>query len=258
MIRLPSGTSVGGPLKTNTQSAASRQEITSQVWRSNYRLWFEHFEEFAGATLGSPGTARISGTTPTFAKVANEVDGVWRATLAATSEAEVAGYDWGDSLLLNKPDAGAANVNAIYKPVFEAYVRFPTALTTAQTAVIGIGTAFNATLASISKYAWFRIGPASMNVTAESNDGTTTNLLVAPPQPFTLVANKLYLFTIDWTDLSGVRFFVDDNTIANLNMLALAATDKFQELIYLAKSSGTTTPTMDVDWSNTASWRTGI
>jgi hypothetical protein len=258
MIRLPSGTSVGGPLKTNTQSAASRQEITSQVWRSNYRLWYEHFGEFDGATLTSPATTRISGTTPTMAKVANEVDGVWRATLAATSEAEVAGVDFGDSLMLNKPDAGAANVNAIVKPVFEAYVRIPTALTTAQTAVIGIGTAFNATLASISKYAWFRIGPASMNVTVESNDGTTTNLLVAAGQAVTLTANKFYLFTIDWTFLDQVRFSVDDGLIATLNMLALAATDKFQPLIYLAKASGTTTPTLDVDWWNAASWRVGI
>lgn len=257
-LRLPSGTSIGGPLKTNVQDATSRQEITSLIRGSNTRLWFEPFSDFDQSTLGLPWTARTATTagSPTFAAVANEPCGVYRATLAANNEAETAGVDWADSLLVTHSTTGATNVNAILIPVFEAYVRIPTALAANQTAVIGLTTAFNATLTSITKYAWFRIGAGNMQVTMESKDGTTTNTAVAPADgTLTLVANQFYLFTIDWTFSNAVRFYVDDHFLGSLSMSALATTDKFQPSILLQKASGTGTPTLDVDWAGTHSWR---
>jgi hypothetical protein len=255
MERIPSGTNTGGPLKSMIRSAQQGTDVTSRVRGSHYRAWYERFDEFDGATLSSPWATRIAGTTPTMAKVANEVNGVWRATLASTSEAETAGADFGDSLMLSQPSAGRTHVNTLNVPVFEAYVRIPTALTTAQTVVIGLATAFNATLTSISKYVWFRFN-ANMNVLLESKDGTNTNTAQAPTAgTLTLTANQFYLFSIDWVDPANVRMFVDDNLVGTLNMGALAATDKFQPSCYLQKASGVSVPTLDIDWAMISSVR---
>lgn len=254
-LRLPAGTSLGGPIKSNTQSAVLRQEVTSLTFRSNPRLWFEEFTDFAQATQQGPWTARVVGTTPTFTQLANTPGGVYQAALAATSEAETVGVDWGDNLMLNQPSAGAVNVNAISVPIFQAYVRIPTALTTAQTAVIGIGTAFNATLTSVAEYAWFRFN-ANNNVLLEAKDGVTTTTGQAPTAgTLTLTANKFYLFTIDMTYLDAVKFFVDDNLAGTISMIGLTAAIAFQPVIYLQKASGTTTPHLDVDWCHTICWR---
>jgi hypothetical protein len=253
--RLPAGTAEGGPLKTLVQVPSQGGHVESLVRGSNYRVWYERFEEFDAATVPSPWSTRIVGTTPTMAKVANEVDGVWRATLASTSEAETAGVDFADSLMLNVPTAGGAHVNAVTRPIFEAYVRIPTALTTNQTVVIGLATAFNATLTSIAEYAWFRF-TANNNVTIEGKDGTTTTLAQAPQSgTLTLTANQFYLFTIDMTFLDAVRFHVDDNYIGSVNMAALTAAMKLQPAIYLQKASGATTPTLDIDFAMVSSWR---
>jgi hypothetical protein len=253
--RLPAGTGVGGPIKSIVQVPSQGGHIESLVRNSNHRVWYERFEEFDAATLPSPWATKIVGTTPTVAKVANEVNGVWRATLAATSEAETAGVDFGDSLMLNIPTAGGTHVNAVTKPIFEAYVRIPTALTTAQTVVIGLATAFNATLTSIAEYAWFRF-TANMNVLIEGKDGTTTTLAQVPQSgTLTLTANQFYLFTIDMTFLDAVRFHVDDGYLGSVNMSALTAAMKLQPAIYLQKASGVTTPTLDIDTAHVSGWR---
>lgn len=259
--RINSGTSVGGPLLQNTQSAINRQEVTGIGFRGNPRLWYEEFNEFSASALTTPWATRTAKTagSPTVALLANTADGVWEGALDNTSEAQTAGVDWGDSLLINKPDAGAVNVNAVSTPAFQAYVSFPTALTTAQTAVIGLATAFNATLTSISKYAWFRLS-ANMNVLFESKDGTTTSTGNAPAAgTYTLTAGTFALFTIDWTFLDQVKFWVStgqgDNLLGTLNMTGLASTDNFQPVMYVQKSTGTTTPKIDMDWCHTLAWR---
>jgi hypothetical protein len=255
--RLPAGTGVGGPLNTIVQVPSQGGHIKSLARNTNPRIFFEEFSEFSGAAVVSPVTARTATTagTPTFAKVANEPNGVYRATLASNSEAETAGFDWGDSLMITKPDAGGTHVNAVSTPVFQAYVRIPTALTTAQTVVIGLATAFNATLTSISKYAWFRF-TANMNVTIEGKDGTTTTTGQAPVSgTLTLTANQFYLFSINWTFPEATGFWVDDNYLGSVNLAALASTDKFQPLVAIQKSTGATTPTLDCDWYQTLGWR---
>ena len=63
------------------------------------------------------------------------------------------------------------------------------------------------------------------------------------------------LFTIDMTFPEATRFHVDDNFLGTVNMAALAATDKFQPLVAIQKSTGTTTPTLDLDWVSVSGWR---
>lgn len=255
MLRLNSGDRGSAPLGTKLLSATKRQEIESLGFRTSPRPLFEVFGEFDMSTLGLPWAARTATTvgSPTFAQVTNGVNGLYAGTLASTSEAETAGVDWADVLMINKPDAGATNVNAVSTPVFQAYIKLPS-LAASQTMVIGLATAFNATLTSISKYAWFRFN-ANNNVLIESKDGTTTNTAITPIEGTTTVDTNFHLYTIDWTFLDQVKFFLDDNPLGTLNMLALAATDKFQPAIYLQKSTGAGVPAFQIDWAHTMSWR---
>ncbi len=188
-----------------------------------------------------------------MAKQANVACGVWRGTLAATSEAETVGVDFGDSLMLNDPTAGAVNVNPVGRPTFEAYLRFPIALTTAQTAVIGLGTAFNATLTSIAEYAWFRL-TANMNVLLEGKDGTTTTLAQVPGSAPVLVAGTYNLFTIELSQ-GQAQFSLDGNVLGTVPMAALTSAMGMQPMIYLQKASGTTVPQVEIEWANVSCWR---
>lgn len=252
--RLIGQTSVGR-YSTKVKSGALRTEVESLITGNNPRMWYERVEEFDGATLPSPWATKIVGTTPTVAKLANTANGVWRALLAATSEAETAGFDFGDSLILNDPTAGTSNPNEIGVPNVEMWVRFPTALTTAQTVVIGVATAFNATLTSISKYAWIRF-TASMVPLLEGKDGTTTTLAqaAAGTSTVTLVANTFYLFTIEFGE-GRAKFSIDDNVLGTVPMGALVPTDNLQPVAYVAKSSGVTTPALDIDFALIRNWR---
>lgn len=256
MIRLNSGDRGSAPFGTKLLSATNRQEMESLAVRTNPFTLFETFTDFDQSTLGLPYAARTATTagTPTFAQVTNGLNGLYAGTLAANNEAETAGFDFADVLMINKPDAGAVNVNSVTTPVFQAYIKLP-ALAANQTMVIGLGTAFNATLTSIAEYAWFRFN-ANNNVLIESKDGTTTNTAVTPLEGTTTVdSTKFHLYTIDWTDITAVRFFLDNNPLGTLSMAALTTSMKFQPLAYLQKSSGTGVPAFQIDWAHTISWR---
>ena len=87
-----------------------------------------HFNDFlasaahtaANAGIGSPDVFRDSSPvgTPTFAQRADIANGVFRATLDATSEIQVAGVDWADQRMI------PANKGWL----FEAFVALPAAL----------------------------------------------------------------------------------------------------------------------------------
>lgn len=251
--RLPGPTAVG-LLSTKIQSGTNRVEVEELVRNQNSRLFYERFTDFDEAALVAPWTTRIVGTTPTVTKTANAVCGIWRAITDVTSEAETAGVDFGDSLMLNNPTAASSTPNQVQRPMFEAYLSIPTALTTNQTMVIGLATAFNATLTSIAQYAWFRLN-ANMNVLLEGKDGTTTTTGQVPtPGTTTLVAGTKYLFSI-FLDYAGATFFLDDTLLGNIPMAALTTSIKLQPAIYVQKSTGVTQPAFDIDWANAVGWR---
>lgn len=193
-----------------------------------------------GAAVGSQGLVQAQ-INP------NVANGEFIGTLSATNEAETVGLDWHDQLMLRRPDV-SPNFNPWEPPVFEAFVNFPTALAANQIAVVGIGTAFNATFSSISKYAWFKLN-ASMAVTIEGTDGTnTTTGQAAVGGLTTLTAGTYYLFTIDWSDYSNVAFYVNQVFVGTINMNALVNTHLFQPVCYVQKASGTGTPGIKVDF----------
>src|SRR5216683_3243159 len=165
----------------------------------------------------------------------NVANGEFAGLLTSTSEAQTVGLDWHDQLAITRPDV-SPNFNPWGGPILEAFVNFPVALSTSQIAVVGLGTAFNATLSSMAEYAWFKLN-ANMNVTIEGKDGTTTTTGQAPVGgTFTLTAGTYYLFTIDMTDYSNVAFYVNKVFMGTIPMTALVNTILFQPVAYLQKS----------------------
>jgi hypothetical protein len=241
---------------TKVPSGTLRREVQELALGNNPRVFYERYEGFDGATLPSPWATAVTGAVgvPTVAKVANTPCGVWRLTLAATSEAETARIDFGDSLMLNDPTAAGLDPNPIGVPNFEIAFRIPTALTTAQGLVIGLATAFNATLTSITKYAWLRF-TANMAPLLEGKDGTTTTLAqaVAGGTAMTLLAATWYLATFE-IGQGRCKMSIDDQVLGTVPMGALVATDVLQPMCCLLKTTGVTTPTLDVDWAVVRNW----
>lgn len=237
------GTHHYGPLRTRHRPDGQSQDLYDDVLYWNPRTRCDSLWEFSGVAanylIGSGGTlaSRSTGTPTGIAQVANTANGEVSMTLAATSEAEFSGVDFTDEL--NIPAS-----RAIY---FEARIKTPAvALTSVQDVIIGLGTAYNATLASVSKYIRFRLNGSNV-VLIEGKDGTTTNALASPTTAMTLTAATYYLFTIDGTQPGVYEFFVDDNKLGSLTQSAFAATDLLQPSIGIAKASGTTAPALTMD-----------
>lgn len=185
-------------------------------------------------TAGSPVFSMLTTT--------SGPSGVVRAILDATSEAQFAGYDREDVLQFPMTMGWR----------FEAYVRIPTAITTNQAAFIGVGTAFNSTLASIAEYAWFKFN-ASMATTFEAKDGTTTTTGQTPASTLTLTANQFYLFRICYKPQQGrnsgfVEFFLEDKFLGKITVASATSSMLLQPIIGVQKSTGATTPAIDIDY----------
>lgn len=201
---------------------------------------------------------------PIVKVLSNTINGEAFVSTDATSEAQTAGFTMGDQLNLGKVDVTSPDL--IGGPMIEFRLK-PGTIAANDTLVFGIATAFNTTLSSISKYAWFRLN-GNMNLTLESSDGTTTNTAVAPISgTVTLVAGTYYDFTIDMSDPTAVEFWMGsygtfpvstapgsqeaqfgDDSLGTLSMAALAATDLFQPIVLVQKASGTDVITATVDY----------
>lgn len=257
--RIVSGTALRGPYTRKHYLGSQRREVEGFLFRQNYRTeyhWLADFDGTASATLSTMGVSSVitkTAGTPTVAQVSNTLNGEVAGTLDSTNELQRAGISFGDQLMWGKPDVATP----VYGdgPFFEARVK-TAAIGANQGLIIGVATAYNSTLASITKYAWFRLN-GNMNLTIESNDGTTANLAVAPTAgTITLTAATYYYFTIDFSDPTNVLFWFDDGKndlpVGGLAMGALAATDVFQPLILVTKESGTGTPAVTID---AVSWK---
>ena len=257
--RIVSGTAHRGPYTRKHWLGTQRQEVEGFIFDDNYRTqycWKKDFDGTASATLSTMGVTAVDTSpagTPTIAQVANTANGEIAATLDATNEAQRAGISFGDQLMWGKADIA----HPIFGdgPFFEARVKTST-IAANQGIIVGVATAYNSTFASISKYAWFRLN-GNMNLTIESNDGTTANLAQTPVAgTTTLTAATYYYFTIDFSDITNVLFWFDDGKndlfVGGLAMGALATTDLFQPLILVSKESGAGTPAVTIDM---VSWR---
>jgi hypothetical protein len=189
------------------------------------------------ATMDKAFTPRATYTagSPLVGPVDDTANGETIITLSATSEAQTAGFDWADQLLI------PANKGWIW----EARVKVnTTAITTAESVIIGMASAYNATFDSTTTMAWFLLA-ASMALLAETDDGTTDN--DDQSCVTTLVADTYYYLRIDASNKSAVEFWVNNKRVKTLSASAWSASMLLQPVCHVRKASGTTTPSVTVD-----------
>lgn len=242
------GTNLPGQLYTHTkieghvvQGTTPRKALRSFTYATRFRTHTPYFEDFTGqANLPASVKARSVGTpTTTAAIVANDPDGTVVSTLAATSELEVAGMDWGDQRII------PGNVGFL----FQALTKVTGAVAANDDVIIGVIATFNSTLASIPSYAWFRLS-ASMVLTAETNDGTTATLANLGDGR-TLVTAVYNLFSIDTMQRRGrAHFYLGDDLFADLPWAALssATANQLQPIVAVRKASGTDVISVTTDY----------
>lgn len=213
----------------------------------------EHFDDFLGKELlaSETGSAGAWDTVETNLNSAIAVDadaanGVVKLALDADSNAEVATLYWGDQrgIDLNK-DA-----------YFEAELVVDTLPTDVAELVFGLAGDANATPDSVTESAWFKLDGSGALV-LESDDTTNDNNDVAAG--VTLVAGTSYVFRIDFSDLSDVRFWVDNGQVNGANtfdMSNLSATEAIMQPYFsVVKASGTGVGGIEVDYSRVVSDR---
>jgi hypothetical protein len=183
-----------------------------------------------------PKITRTAGS-PLVGPVDDTACGEAICQLSATSEANVAGFDREDNLMID-PTKG---------PIFTCRLKISGAA--ANTRFIwGLGSAYNATFDSVTSNCWFRIEGNDLTVLAESDDGTTDS--DDQDCGVDLVAATYNTFKIDMTDLANIEFWVDDNRVKTLDASALTASTLLQPCFYIQKSTGTGEQSMTIDyWS---------
>lgn len=206
--------------------------------------YVEHHDDFfgdAGQSLGRPWVYTETGasTNPTGDFVSGVGPGVFRLLHSADSEAQTMRIDHGDTLMINMSKKPRLEVRA--KIDFAG-----AAFSADQRAVIGFSSAYSATLDNATTNAWFRIEGASLNILAESDDGTTDD--DDNDTGVDLVDNTFTVFEIDATDLSNVGFYVDGVRCAGLDMSALAANTFVQPIIAIQRDAGTEAEKLDIDY----------
>ncbi len=230
-----------GPLRTRLRPEGQAREFTDSTFGWNPRLEVDYWWDFTGAAAGYLAdrggllVSRSTGTPTGITQAANTANGELLMTLAATSEAEFLGVDFTDEL--NTPITRGV--------VFEAFIKTPAvALTSVQHIIVGLATAYNATLDSTTKYVRFKLSGSNV-VLIQGKDGTTTNSTTTAT---TLSAATYYLFTIDGHRPGYFDFYIDDNLVGTLTQADFAVTDLMQPSIGIRKDSGTTAPVLTMDF----------
>jgi hypothetical protein len=202
----------------------------------------EDFFGDVGQALGRPWVYTETGasTNPTGDFVSAVGDGVFRLLHSADSEAQTLRLDWGDTLMINMSK----------KPRIEIRAKLDFAganFSADQRAVLGLASAYNATLDSVATNAWFRVEGANLNVLIESDDGTLDD--DDNDSTIDLVDNTWTVFEIDCADLDNVAFRVDGVQVAQkLDMGALAANTWVQPIAAIQRDAGTEAEKLDIDY----------
>lgn len=210
--------------------------------------WNRHdFFGKAGASQSvTPFVATKTGvsTNNTVDYASSVADGVYRLTHSSDSEAQTMRLDFGDSLMLNMSKG----------PIIRFRVKFNIANATMsadQRAVVGLASAYNATLDDVTTIAWFRIEGANLNIYVEGDDGTTDT----DDQDTTVdyVDNVYQILEIDCSSLSAIRFRIytaagvlqGTSTVA---LAALAANTLVQPIVAIQRDAGTEQEVVDIDF----------
>lgn len=213
-------------------------EAIRGIDREVYTEIFEDFLGVAGDTLPTPWTATGTGTDEAVDYVAAS-SGTFQLAHGGTSEAQTMRLDFGDALL----------IPANNRPWFTCRWKLNlvgAALSADQRLVVGLASAYNATLDSVAANAWFRVEGASLNLLAETDDGTTDD---DDNDTTHDIADDTYLTTeIDMSDLSAVKFWVNGETLTTLSMADLGGSQLLQPIVALQRDAGTELDAVDIDY----------
>lgn len=167
---------------------------------------FVYDYDFYDATLAQ-GLVALDAGAATEAVVTSVPHGVWAFTLTTEDLAQTARVSSND-ILIFQPNRGLI-VNWRVKPTV-----LPTIGTEHSHMVIGLASATNAAVDSITQSMWFRLDSSNSNdgsIGVETDDGTTDSGLLDTG----LVANTTDWLNlrIDCTDITSVKFYVNDQRV---------------------------------------------
>lgn len=234
------GDSKHGPIHSDYRPSSGRSEYRDAIFGFNPYTCVDEWEDFHGYLNTHPlrwkSTTVETAGSPTAAVVADAANGEWKGTLAATNELESARLDWGDN----------RNIDLRKAWMFEAYVKVPVAITTAQTIIIGLAHDHNATFDSNTHHAWFRQAAAA-DILVEVDDAATDqdDLDTTRDQD-----TSYHLYTIIHNPLmkgGSVFFFLDKDLVYTVSGVVWPAVN-VQPYIAVHKASGTGVPAVTVDF----------
>lgn len=227
----------GMPSLRGTGAFANVRQFPGKIHGGHVRTRPFWFNDFLSSSLTLPDTLRDTSAagSPTFAQRADIANGVWRVTLESTSEAQLVGFDWADQRMI--PANRAWEITG--------FISVPASLATNEGMVFGVYHDYNATLDNVSHSAWFRIvgGSSGLTLVAEADNNTTD---VSASTGVTITANTMYHYSLIYKPNGRLEWWLDDNRIYETG-LAFDGTI-LQPVFLLTKSTGTTTPTLDIDY----------
>ena len=197
----------------------------------------EYFEDFLGAevnTTDGPWKVVDVGNA-TEGVVTDAHGGEFALTLASNSEAE-------DGVLYHG-DRKTFDIDS--KLVFECRAKVTTP-GTGVTVVFGVAGDHNLDKDSVAQHAWFRL-QAGLDLLVETDDGTTDN--DDKDCSTSLSSGTYYVFKIDLSDPSAVKFYLDNQQVPVSTTFGMSAFNgRLQPYFSLDKASGTGTATLTIDW----------
>lgn len=218
-------------------------DATGEIVQTLYPI--QIYDDFLGEAYGTV----FWGTTETnlnagIALSDDVTNGALAIILDSDDNSEIGALHFGDNLGLS--------INQGL--VIEARLTFttlPTTGTETVQAVWGVASAHNATLDSVSINAWFRLeSGANTTLLWETDDDTTND--DDNSTGITLVASTYNIYRIDFTDLTAVKFYVDDALVGTGDMSGAAGADfKVQPYFNVSKvksAQNTGTGTMVIDY----------
>ena len=203
---------------------------------------FSHLEDFlleSGDTVPAPwriGAAVAAAGSPVTGYVDDAAGGQVQLIHDNTSEEQILRADWGDQLMVPLK-AGTE---------FECRVKVNyggTSMAASERVAIGLASAYNATIATIAHRALLVVEDGT-TVAADTDDATTVG---AATSAVDLEDGVWHTILIRVIETSRVQFFVDDESVAELDMSDIPSGAVVQPAVYLQRDSGTTENEILVD-----------
>jgi len=215
---------------------------TYETFKADYPINF--YDDFIGADVVIPATGAVESgckwskkitANATVAKTADGVNGLVDCSLTNASEAQEGALQMNDELMFSIAQGA----------IFEARLSLTTLPTLNGVASFGLHGAYAAGGSN------FRVGfeiPAGGLCACESDDNATDT---SASSGSTLVAGTYYIFRIDCTDQTNIKFFINGLRVASSTTFANAASasnSKCQPHFGMYKASGAGLGVISVDY----------